>query len=110
MNKKYFLFVIIFCFSFFFIVNADTAIVPNPLPYDTLKELFDKILEGLLYLVGGIFVLMIVISGVKLMTAMGDPGELQKAKNTIWYCSLGLIVLLAADAIYNFVSKIVPPL
>jgi|ADurb_Val_02_Slu_FD_contig_71_591890_length_1690_multi_5_in_0_out_0_2 hypothetical protein len=86
---------------------ANAAIIDNPLPWETLKELGDALLDGLMYVAGGIFVLLIILAGIKLMSSFGNPEELKKAKNTIWYCSLGLIVLIASKAIYNFVFDVI---
>lgn len=88
----------------FQMVSAETVIF-NPLDFENLQDLLNGILVGLVSIAGSVFVLLIVISGAKLMTSMGDPSAMKKAKDTIWYCSLGLIVLLASQAIYNFVSK-----
>lgn len=100
MKKEIISFLILTCLG---IGLANAAIIDNPLPYEDLKQLGDAILGGLLYLAGGIFVLLIVLAGIKLMSSFGNPEELKKAKNTIWYCSLGLIALLASKAIYDFV-------
>ena len=101
MSKKLLAFVIVSCCFSFSMANG--AVIPNPLPYETVPELVMAILDGLLYLAGGLFVLLIVWAGLKLMSSFGNPEELKKAKNTIWYCSLGLIALLASKAILEFV-------
>lgn len=105
MNKKSLLVFLVLSLLSFQIVFAET-IIPNPLDFENLEDLLNGILIGLVSIGGSVFVLLIVISGAKLMTSMGDPSAMKKAKDTIWYCSLGLIVLLASQAIYNFVSTI----
>ena len=46
---------------------------------------------------------MVVIGGVSYATSQGDPGRLKKAKDTILYGIIGLVIVLMAFAITNFV-------
>ena len=57
-------------------------------------------------IVGIIAVVMIILGGVNYTTSQGDPSKIQKAKNTITYGIIGLVVSLLAFAIINFVLKI----
>ncbi len=56
-------------------------------------------------IIGIIAVVMIVVGGVSYTTSQGDPGKIQKAKNTILYGIIGLVIALLAFAIVNFVLK-----
>ncbi|WP_412732029.1 hypothetical protein [Minisyncoccus archaeiphilus] len=79
----------------------------NPIPWaKTIADVIMRILDGMLYLAGGVFVLLIVIAGIRLMGSFGNPAKLNDTKNTLWYCSLGLITLLASKAILNFVIDV----
>lgn len=48
-------------------------------------------------------VIFIVIGGFGYMTANGDPGKLSRAKTTIIYAAIGMIVATLSMAIFNFV-------
>ena len=48
-------------------------------------------------------VVVIIIGGVNYMTSAGDPGKVKKAKDTILYGVIGLVVCALAFAIVNFV-------
>lgn len=48
-----------------------------------------------------------MIAGIRLMGSFGNPVKLNDTKNTLWYCSLGVITLLASKAILNFVINVV---
>lgn len=48
-------------------------------------------------------VVVIIIGGVTYMTSSGDAGKVKKAKDTILYGVLGLVVCVLAFAIVNFV-------
>lgn len=61
---------------------------------------------GAVYLVAGIVaVIAIILGGVRYVTANGDSGQLQAAKNTILYAVVGLVVIIMAAAITQFVIK-----
>ncbi len=48
-------------------------------------------------------VIFIIIGGVQYITSSGDTSKAMKAKNTIMYAVIGLVVALLAFAIVNFV-------
>lgn len=54
-------------------------------------------------IVGFLAVLMIIFGGITYTTSAGDPGKVKKAKDTIMYGIIGLVVALLAFAIVNFV-------
>lgn len=52
--------------------------------------------------IAAVAVLMIVIAGFRLVMAQGNPQEIAKARNTIVYALIGLVVALTAEAIVAF--------
>lgn len=52
---------------------------------------------------GIVAVIVIIIGGVQYMTSTGDAGKVKKAKDTILYGVIGLVVVILAFAIVNFV-------
>lgn len=52
---------------------------------------------------GVVCVVFIVVGGFGYMTSAGDPAKLQKAKKTIVYAIIGLIIVALSFAITNFV-------
>jgi len=48
-------------------------------------------------------VLFIVIAGFRMVTSQGNPQEVSKAKSTIVYALVGLVVALLAEAIVAFI-------
>jgi glucose uptake protein GlcU len=50
-------------------------------------------------------VVFIVIAGIRLIVSQGEEGERDKAKKTIIYVIIGLIVILLARAIVAFVTE-----
>ncbi len=75
----------------------------NPGAAVNLNEMIKVILNTVFGVVGIVAVVMIVIGGVNYTTSQGDSQKVQKAKNTIMYGIIGLIIVLLAFAIVNFV-------
>lgn len=53
--------------------------------------------------VGIIAVVMIIVGGIQYITSGGDSGNVTKAKNTILYAVIGLVVVALAQIIVKFV-------
>ena len=64
-----------------------------------------NILSVVFTLVGVIAVVMIVVGGIYYIISQGNADKIQKAKSTILYGIVGLIVTLLAFAIVNFVLE-----
>lgn len=61
------------------------------------------IINVIIGIVGFIAVIMIIIGGISYSTSAGDAGKVKKAKDTIMYGIIGLVVAILAFAIVNFV-------
>lgn len=70
---------------------------------DTFMPTLQRIIEVVIQVLGLLAVIVIIFGGFTYMTAQGDPGKLTKARNTILYGVIGLVVALLAFAIVNFV-------
>lgn len=55
------------------------------------------------FLAGSIAVIIIIIGGIMYVTAAGNSGNITKAKNMLLYAVVGLIIVLIAYAITNYV-------
>jgi hypothetical protein len=64
-------------------------------------------LKGWLALLGGavglVVILMIVISGIQYITAIGDPGSIKSAKSRLQNAIIALVLYLSMYAILNFI-------
>ena len=61
------------------------------------------IINAVIGVLGLACVIVIIVGGVQYMTSSGDAGKVKKAKDTILYAVIGLIVCVLAFAIVNFV-------
>lgn len=68
-----------------------------------LTDLFRKVIETLIFLVGAVSVFMIVLGGLRYVLSGGDPAGIKSAKDTILYSIVGLIVATMAFALVRFV-------
>ena len=56
---------------------------------------------------GAAAIIVMVVAGIKYITSGGEPDEVGKAKKTIIFAAVGLVVIVAGQAIINFViSKV----
>lgn len=62
-----------------------------------------QISSALLMLIGVVAVLFLIIGGFQYITSAGNPDNIAKAKNTILYGVIGIVFVLLAYAIVQFV-------
>jgi len=66
-----------------------------------------SVFNGILMLAAAVAVVFIVLGGMKYSTSQGEPGETKKAKETIIYALVGLVVVMLAFSIVNlFVTRV----
>lgn len=68
----------------------------------TVIYIIKKVLE-FMFLVA---LVLIVIAGIRLVISQGDEGEKDKAKKTIIYVIIGLIIIVLARAIVQFIGTV----
>ncbi len=84
-------------------VDNPTQCNIDPAEDDTLMTTVQGIINFALSVLGIVAVIVIIVGGVTYTTSLGDPGKITKAKNTILYGIIGLVVALLAFAVVNFV-------
>jgi type IV secretory pathway VirB2 component (pilin) len=75
---------------------------------DTLaiRESVLSVLDVVLGFMALIAVIVVVIAGIRLVISQGEEQEKDKAKKTIFYAIIGLIIILFAQAIVGFIQDI----
>ena len=68
-----------------------------------LPGVITGILNAIIVVAGLVAVVFVLIGGINYMTSAGDSAKLQKAKSTILYACIGLIIAALSFAIVNFV-------
>lgn len=70
---------------------------------DNLMATLTTIINVIVAAVGFVAVVMIIVGGIMYTTSSGDTAKVKKAKDTIMYGVIGLVIALLAFAIVNFV-------
>ena len=68
-----------------------------------LPSKINDIVNILFIVVGSLAVIILIIGGIRYITSTGDSARIQKAKDTILYAIIGIIVVILARAIVGFV-------
>ena len=84
--------------------NPDSEVCKNK--DEDASSLIGTIINVLLFLVGTLSVIMIIVSGIFYVTSSGDSSKVARAKNTLLYSVVGLVVAFIAFAVVNWVLKL----
>ncbi|MCL1839676.1 pilin [Candidatus Saccharibacteria bacterium] len=68
----------------------------------SVEDVIAPIVITVIFLVGIIAAIMIIVGGVNYAMSQGDSGKVKKAKDTIMYGIIGLVVAILAFAIVSF--------
>ena len=68
-----------------------------------VRGFIGNIIKTMFFIVGVLAVIVIIFSGVTFVMSAGNSQTIQKAKTTIIYAVIGLIVSILSYAIVNFV-------
>lgn len=82
--------------------NADTCNTGLPTPKASSANLQHG-LQAVFATLAVVAVLFVVISGLKFVAAQGDPQAIAKARQTIIYAVIGLVICISAEAIVSLV-------
>lgn len=80
--------------------NSTTSV---NIPTTNESELLANGLNLVYFIAGAVAVITIVIAGIMYTSSMGDAGRVTKAKNLLTYSIIGLVVILIAFTVTNFV-------
>ena len=83
--------------------GPDKDIICGSHTEDDAQNKIGTILNAVFGITGIVAAIVIVIGGVFYVTSQGDPGKVTRAKSTILYAVIGLIISLLAFAIVNFI-------
>lgn len=74
----------------------------NALPL-AKKNTVQIIMGDIFTILGALAFLMVIISGLRYITARGNPESITKAKNNIMYSLIGLAIVILASTIVNYI-------
>lgn len=71
---------------------------------DDIRATVLSVLSTILSFMALVAVIFIVIAGIRLVVSQGEESEKDKAKKTIIYVIVGLVVIILAQAIVDFIA------
>lgn len=119
LKKYFFITILVFSVGFISIPNSvfakrtisdantflEKTVAPTGVSTQDLNTRVANIIKGALRLVGVIFLVLMVYGGFTWMTARGEDAKIDQAKETISAAIIGLILIVGAYAITNFVTE-----
>lgn len=87
---------------FLFAESIDASAVD--IPEVSAEALVTAVVGAVFGIIGLVSVIMIIYGGYQYVTSSGDSGQVSKAKRTITYAVIGLIITLFAFSITRFIS------
>ena len=80
---------------------------PDLLQKGNIYQVTGQVVQGVLGFIGVLFIVMIIYGGFVWMTAGGDSGKVQKAKDTIIKATIGIVIILSSYIIvFYIISKL----
>jgi len=77
---------------------------PDAADGESIRSTITDVLKAVLSFLALIAVVVIVIAGIRLIISQGEDEQKDKAKKTIFYALIGLIVILFARVIVSLVT------
>lgn len=74
---------------------------------DELPTVIQNILNSVILISGTVALTFVIVGGVQYMASTGDPGKTKKAKDTILYACVGLVICALAFIIVNWTISII---
>ena len=89
----------------FYALPAAALMLKNPLGSDKLQgeAIWGRIIKAILGFAGVGALVSFILAGVFFLFSAGNPERVKKARETMLYAALGLMILLGSYAITNFI-------
>lgn len=75
----------------------------------SVTKTIQNVVNTLLFVVGMAAVIVVVIAGFRMVTANGDSQAVAKARSSIIYALVGIVVAVSAYAVVNFILDQLKP-
>ena len=85
------------------IIQSIFALVIPNIPTVSANTVLQNGLNIFYFIIGAVSIIMIIVAGFTYVTSGGDSAAVTKAKNTILYSVIGLVVAILAFTITSFV-------
>jgi hypothetical protein len=96
---------ILSCLAFPSLVSA--LELQNPLGYEKFSDLILKIANFIFTIALALAPLLIVVGGIYIIAAQGDPAKIQNGKNIILYSLIGLLIIFLSRGLVSLLRSAV---
>ncbi len=79
----------------------------NNFDQNTILELIVAVWQYIQFLGGALAVTMIIVGGIRMMTAAGNPQAIQSARKIITYAVIGLLGVASVSLIFNLIGRVI---
>lgn len=86
-------------------INPETDLNLQNAPTEVSGAGIEGVLTQVYVAAGIVAVIVIIVGGIRYTTSNGDAAKTKSSKNTILYAVVGLVVIIMAAAITDFVIK-----
>ncbi|MBU0731721.1 pilin [Patescibacteria group bacterium] len=80
-----------------------TAQLDNPIAASSVMEIVINVIQVLLTLLGSAALLVFIYGGIMLITSAGNEEKVKKARSTLVWAILGLVIILVSYGVMSFV-------
>lgn len=87
--------------------NTSIVSIPNPIACNDATCLISQIIRYILGIVAIIATLMFIWGGVMMLTSGGNSDQVKKAKETLVWAAIGVVVILISWVVIRFVLSTV---
>lgn len=82
-----------------------TATTGIPGDNGNLGTVVGKAMKAIFGLMGSVAVIVVIIGGIQYSVSSGEPKRTARAKETILYAAIGIVISLSAYAIVSYITK-----
>jgi hypothetical protein len=86
-------------------LSGSSSSTCDPNADKSVNRIFRTVIQIFSIVVGFVAVVMVIIGGLKYITANGDSGAMASARTTIIYALVGLVIVAVAQILVHFVIK-----
>lgn len=79
----------------------------NNFDQNTILELIAAAWQYIQFIGGALAVTMIIVGGIRMMTAAGNPQSIQSARKIITYAVIGLLGVASVSLIFNLIGRVI---
>ena len=84
--------------------SSTNCSITSPFPSISLSTIFKNAFTVFYFIVGLVFFILIIISGIRIIVSSGDREKVQKAKKTLTAAIVGLVIIVLAGIIAQIIG------